>query len=163
VGVPLVVGVGHPDRGDDTVGLLVADAVHSADPAVDVAALADPLALLDVMAGRDLVVVVDAAVTGTAVGTVQVFDASAAPLPAVAAGVPSSSHGVSLSDAIELARTLGVLPTRLAVITIEAGEFDLGRGAQPAVLAAAGQATATVLGLVRGAAGGRERRGRPRQ
>lgn len=157
MGLALVVGVGHPDRGDDAAGLLVADAVHAADPAVDVVRFADPLALIDTMAGRDVVVVVDAAVTGAAVGTVHVFDASAAPLPAVATGAPSSSHGVSLSDAIELARALAVLPARLVVLTIEAGEFDLGRTAQPAVLAAIGQATATALRLVKGAAGGSAR------
>lgn len=154
----MVVGIGHPDRGDDAAGVLVAEAVRSARPDLDVVCLADPLALVDVVAGRELAVVVDAAVAGNPVGTVLLIEAGESPLPQQLGRHASSSHGLSVGDAIELARTLGTLPPRVAVVTLEIGSVDLGEPAQPAVLGAVDQAAATVLRLV--GRDGRERAGR---
>ena len=142
-----MVGLGHPDRGDDAVGPLVADAVRSARPDLDVVALSDPSVLVDVMSGRSHVVVVDASVTGMQVGTVQTFDAAAAALPTLSVAV-TSSHALSLGDAIELARTTGSLPQRLEVVTVEIGSVALGQPASPAVLAAVADARAVVLRLL---------------
>lgn len=146
-GEPLVVGIGHPDRGDDAVGPLVAEAVRLARPDIDVVALSDPSVLVDVMSERGHVVVVDAAVTGTDVGTVRTFDATAAALPTLSVAV-TSSHALSLGDAIELTRATGSLPQRLEVVTVEIGSVALGQPASPAVLAAVADAAASVLRLV---------------
>jgi hydrogenase maturation protease len=148
VSVPLVVGVGHPDRGDDAVGLLVAEAVGAARPDLDVRLLTDPLALVDLLSGCDLAVVVDAATTGSRTGTVHVFDATDSPLPGQRSSATASSHGLSPGDAIELARAMGQLPARLVVVAIEVDAVELGQAPQPLVLAAAGEATARVLALV---------------
>jgi hydrogenase maturation protease len=142
-----VVGIGHPDRGDDAVGPLVADAVRSARPDLDVVALSDPSVLVDVMSGRSHVVVVDASVTGMQVGTMQTFDAAAAALPTLSVAV-TSSHALSLGDAIELTRAMGSLPKRLEVVAVEIGSVMLGQPAHPAVLAAVTDAGNVVLRLV---------------
>jgi len=148
VNVPLVVGVGHPDRGDDAVGLLVAEAVGTARPDLDVRLLTDPLALVDLLPVVEVAVVVDAAVTGSPAGTVHVFDATHAPLPGLQPGGLASSHGLSPGDAIELARALGRIPARLAVVAVEIDAVDLGQPPQPAVVAAVQHAVAQVLALV---------------
>ena len=61
-GGALVVGIGNPLRGDDGVGPAVAALLRArAHPGVQVAEVhADPIALLDLWAGRRRVVLVDA-------------------------------------------------------------------------------------------------------
>jgi hydrogenase maturation protease len=133
---PLVVGVGHPDRGDDAVGPLVAAALWER-PGVhaDVVHLLEPTQLTELMAGRPLVVLVDAAASQAPPGSLRLDDVTEQPLPA-AAGRPVSTHGLGLVDAVAMARLLGTLPARLLVVTVAGSRFDLGQPAQPAVLAA---------------------------
>jgi len=155
VSVPLVIGIGNPDRGDDAAGPLVADAVTSLRPDIDVVRLSDPLALVDLLAGRHLVIVVDAALTGRPPGTVGVLDVSDSPLPGERRGSTTSSHGLSLGDAIELARALGRLPDRLLVVVVEGDAVELGQAPQPIVLASVTEATTQVLAMVDGGIGDR--------
>lgn len=121
----LVIGVGNPWRRDDAAGLLVADAVggvrHEGDATV----------LMERWAGERHVVIVDAAFSGAAPGTVSRFDASAAPLPE--RSLRSSTHAFGVHDAIELARTLGRLPERVEVYAIEGADFSAGHAMTPAV------------------------------
>jgi hydrogenase maturation protease len=49
---------------------------------------------------------------------------------------PVSSHGLSLGDAIGLARALDRMPERLILHAVEAADFRLGVGFTPAVAAA---------------------------
>jgi hydrogenase maturation protease len=77
---------------------------------------ATPLDLLDCLVEDAHVLVVDAARSGLPAGTVCLHaDAIDCPLehPVV------SSHGLDLGGTLELARTLGRLPKRLDVLTIE--------------------------------------------
>jgi hydrogenase maturation protease len=84
----------------------------------------DALGLIDAWTGSEHVVIVDASSSGAPPGTVQRFDARAAPLPA--AYLRSSTHAFGVADAVELARALGCLPARLEVLAIEGGDFTLG-------------------------------------
>ncbi|MGB8651444.1 MAG: hydrogenase maturation protease, partial [Mycobacteriales bacterium] len=71
----LLVGLGNRDRGDDAVGpVVVGQVVVDGTRAVE---LADPLALLELWAGADLAVVVDAVRTGRAPGELVVLEAGA--------------------------------------------------------------------------------------
>ena len=156
----LVVGCGHPDRGDDAVGLLVADAIRRAAPTVEVLDLLDPLRLVSVVHDHDLVVAVDAATGAGPPGTIRVHEVADAPLP-VAAARPTSTHGFALSDAIELCRVAG-LPCRLVVVTVTGSRFAVGSAPQDAVRDAVGPAVTHVLDLIepeRGASLRREGRG----
>jgi len=89
----LVIGVGNPDRGDDAAGLMAARRLRAdAQPGVVVReASGEATALIDAWDGFARVIVIDAAHSGAAPGTVTRFDAVAAPLPASLAR--ESTHG----------------------------------------------------------------------
>ena len=119
-----MIGVGNAWRRDDGAGPALARrcrARHTADPAE----------LLDLWEGATWAVVVDAAASGAAPGTVHRFDAVAGPLPA--GRTPASTHAFGVGDAVELARALDRLPARLDVLAIEGEDFGPGTGLTAAV------------------------------
>jgi hydrogenase maturation protease len=139
-----VIGVGNAMRGDDAVGLEVARLLEGSLPAG--VALhtceGEPVALLDLWAGCDRVLLVDAMRSGAEPGTVRVFDAVVSPLPPELAG--PSTHLVGVGEAIELARALDRLPERLEVHAIEAGQLDAGEPLSARVAAAAAVVASTI-------------------
>lgn len=121
----LVIGVGNRDRGDDAAGPHVAEQValrnsENADSLVVEGDLSD-LALL--WTGYERVVIVDAMVSGEAPGTVVELDALNTKFERPEQLV--SSHGIGLSDALQLARLLDRLPAELTLIAIEGESFEL--------------------------------------
>jgi hydrogenase maturation protease len=142
----LVVGLGTA-HGDDAVGIQVARRIAATGSGIDVVESDDPAGLIDLWAGRGLVVVVDAVVSGAAPGSLAVLDATAAPLPG-ARWAGGGTHALGLTGAVELARTLGRLPERLVVVGVEAGLLQPGAAVSDAVEAAVGAAVEAVLGLV---------------
>ena len=130
----LVIGVGHPDRGDDGVGPAVAARLQEMG-AEAVIVHGDCARLIDTWADRGQVVVIDALRMDTDPGTVHRFDARSDDLPAEA--FRSSSHLFGLADAVALARALDRLPGELIVYGVAGSRFDLGAGLSPAVEAAA--------------------------
>jgi hydrogenase maturation protease len=144
----LVVGLGHPDRGDDAVGSLVVARLHrDVLPGVQVRHLLEPTRLTDVWGGYDLVVVVDAASAPGNAGEVRVYDAGAGPLPADLGGAVSS-HGVDLPAVVETARLLHVLPPRLLVLAVTGSHVGVGDPPSPAVRAAVEGAAERVRALL---------------
>ena len=140
----LVIGLGHPDRGDDAVGTIVANRLSERAPAnVAAMALGETARLLDVIGGADEVIIVDAALSGAPPGTIHRLDANAGPLPQ--AMFAMSTHAMGVAEAIELARTLGELPARCIVFAIEGASFDLGQQPTPQVAAAIDEVMARVL------------------
>jgi len=142
----LVIGLGNRDRGDDAVGLLVAKRLRGLVPkGVRVREHeGDPVALLELWKGADLIVVIDAVQSGAPPGTVQRFEAHERALPsAVTFGI--STHGVGLAETIELARSLKKLPKRLIVYGVEGACFEIGRGLSPEVAHAIGDVVQSVL------------------
>jgi hydrogenase maturation protease len=129
----MVIGVGNAWRGDDGAGLAVARRVRElAGAGVEVREIeGDATALVDAWSGAERVVVVDAAESGAAPGTVRRFDAYSRPLPV--RSLRSSTHAFGVSDAVELARALGRLPDRLDVYAIEGASFTAGERLSPAV------------------------------
>jgi hydrogenase maturation protease len=124
----VVIGVGNPYRGDDAVGLAVAERVRDAVPN-DVVVLEceqEPTRLVDAWDGADVAVVVDACAGDDAPGTVHRFDADEGPLPARV--FRSSTHAFGVGDAVELSRALGRLPARLVVYGIGGTNFAAGAG-----------------------------------
>lgn len=140
----LVIGVGHPDRGDDAVGRVIAErlAGRTPDGVTVIDTDGDAGRLLDLFEGADNVVIVDAAVSGSVPGTIRRIDAAAGALPPVFA---MSTHAIGLADAVELARTLDRLPTRCIVYAVEGASFDLGQPLSPEVAAAVDDVVARVL------------------
>jgi hydrogenase maturation protease len=140
-----VIGIGNPLRGDDAIGLLVARRVRElAGPEVDVIELeGEPSRLIDGWQGVRLAVVVDAVRSGATEGSVIRFDATADPLP-LSLSV-TSTHALGLGDAIEIARSLDLLPTRLIVYAIEGTRFQAGAEVSPAVAAVVEAVAADVV------------------
>jgi hydrogenase maturation protease len=136
-----VIGVGNEFRRDDGVGWAVIARLHrrAADrplPPDTVLATCDgdPGRLIGLWEGTALAVVVDAAHAhpGTP-GRVHRLELDAGVLAPASA---TSSHGLGLGEAVELARALDLLPERLVVYAVEGADGDFGTGLSPAVEAA---------------------------
>ncbi len=150
----LVVGLGHPDRGDDGVGpVVVRAAARRLGPDVEVLEHEDPTDLALLWAGRERAVVVDAVRTPAgAPGRVHVLrtGAGSAPLGAddrarTAAG---GTHVFGLAAAVELSRALGTLPAEVTVVGVEAADVGPGAPLSPQVATAVPAAVAAVLDAV---------------
>lgn len=143
----LVIGLGNPDRGDDAVGVQVAREV--AAERLDVLALEfdDPSEALDAWGPEDTVVVTDAISTGGVPGDIHVVDVVDQKLPAGnwSAG---GTHALGLAAVVELARTLGLMPRKLVVVGVEAGQFEHGAPLSDAVRAAVPAAAEAVFTVI---------------
>ena len=133
----MVIGVGNEWRSDDGAGLEVARRVGGRQ--LD----GEPIGLVSALEGVDEVTIVDAVSSGAPPGTVHEFEAGLAPLPAALFG-SSSTHALGVAEAIEIARSLGQLPTRVRVIGIEGARFDYGLGLSPEVEAAVEACTRSI-------------------
>ncbi|MFR9800348.1 hydrogenase maturation protease [Streptomyces sp. MS06] len=136
-----VVGVGNDFRHDDGVGWAVVDrlrqraGVRPLPPGTVLATCdGDPGRLIGLWEGAGLAVVVDAAHAhpGTP-GRVHrlALDAGSVGPPRAT----TSSHGLGLGEAVELAGVLGLLPGHLVVYAVEGADGSFGRGLSPAVAA----------------------------
>ncbi len=123
MGARLVIGIGHPDRGDDAVGRVVAARLREQRlEGVEVREHdGEATTLIEWLGGADEAILVDAALSDAEPGTVQRFDVATAVLPRARFGL--STHGIGLADAVELARSLGQLPRRCIVFAVEARSF----------------------------------------
>lgn len=123
---PLVVGLGNDQRGDDGAGL---EAARRLAPLL--AGTADvrghpgePVDLIDLWTGRNLVVLVDASPPAGRPGAIHRFERGHDPLPARGLGV--SLHAFDLAVVLDLADALGHVPDRLVVLAVEGERFGLG-------------------------------------
>ncbi len=141
----VVVCVGNRFRRDDSVGLHVADGLRELVPeGVEVLTLeGEPTTLLDIFAGSELAILVDAVAAAAAPGVIHRFDATVEPVPGSVFG--TSSHAFGLGETIELARTLGRLHGRVLVYGITGEDFDAGEGLSPSVAKAADAVAARIL------------------
>ncbi|CBG68206.1 Putative hydrogenase maturation protease [Streptomyces scabiei 87.22] len=144
-----VIGVGNEFRRDDGVGwAAVARLRERAEdlplPSDTVLATCDgdPGRLIGLWEDAGLAVVVDAAHAHPgSPGRVHRLE--------LGAGHPArsgatSSHGLGLGEAVELARLLGRLPGRLVVYAVEGADGSIGTGLSPAVTASLGPLVDTV-------------------
>jgi hydrogenase maturation protease len=144
-----VIGVGNAYRGDDAAGLVVARRLRERGVEA-IEQEGEPVALIDVFAARDAVVLVDAVQSGAPPGTVHRFDVSDGPLPRELRG-STSTHAVGLGEAIELARALGRLPPRVVVYGVEGARFATGAGLSYEVEAALAPLVEAISGELPGA------------
>src|SRR5436190_23959256 len=99
----LIIGVGNLDRGDDAAGILVAQRLAQRGVKA-VQHSGGALNLIDIWDTAQEVILVDAVVSGAAVGTVQVWDLCNQTLQNLS--FRSSTHEFGLADTFELARAL---------------------------------------------------------
>ena len=145
-GRQVVIGVGNEFRRDDGIGPEVVSRLRAQTAGTVQLLVCDgePARMIEAWDGASLAVVVDAVM------------ASSPPVPGRLHRIeldradgwdirPVSSHGLSLGDAIGLARALDRMPERLILHAVEAADFRLGVGLTPAVAAAVAPLAAAVL------------------
>jgi hydrogenase maturation protease len=130
-----VIGVGNDLRGDDGVGFAVVarlrqEARRTPLPAGTVLHTGDGDAarLMTTWENTSATIVIDAARTGSSSrpGSVRRFELGGE--PQWPAEDRTSSHGLGLAAAVELAHALDRLPRTVILYTIESADFDLGIG-----------------------------------
>jgi hydrogenase maturation protease len=133
----IVIGVGNPYRRDDGVGPAVVQRLRPRGLTGVTLAECDgePTRLLDLWAGADLAVVVDAVRTGSP--RPGVIHRRSLLHPSVGASNASSSHVMELGDSVALAAALDRLPGTLLLFAVEAADTSLGVGLSPELEAAA--------------------------
>lgn len=142
----LVLGLGNDILTDDAVGLHVAEetrALLADEPDIEVRRTTEMgLALLDEIAGREAVVIVDAVQTGASpVGTISERDACEyLPARSQQAGVASAGsmpHFLGVPETLAFGRLLGLaMPGCVTILAIEVADpYSLGTEPTPAVAA----------------------------
>ncbi|HTZ97132.1 MAG TPA: hydrogenase maturation protease [Terriglobales bacterium] len=116
----LIIGCGNRERSDDGAGILVAERLRELGIEAETR-IGEALDLIEAWNGADDVILVDAVLTGAPVGTVQAWDGRQ---PLASVRTNTSSHGLGVAEAIELAHVLDRLPTRLRVYGIEGRRFE---------------------------------------
>lgn len=140
----VVVGCGRSHRRDDQIGLLIADLLHAhPPPCTTVLKSEDPGAdLLTEVVGAQLVIIVDAnrARADWPPGTCRRFVISADGgtglddlFKSQGDRLASSSHSLSVSDALATGRELGLLAPELWIYAVSAEDFGYGDALSPGV------------------------------
>ncbi len=143
-----IIGVGQEWAGDDGVGIAVVRKLREAGSVFDLVELDEPSRLIDLLTdGADPVVIIDALLDDGPAGRVLLIDE---PQRNPLAGHLLSTHGVSVTDAIELARIAN--PDRVArrvfIVAITVQEVSRrGNGLSAKVQASVARAAARVLRL----------------
>ena len=151
---PLVIGLGNDDRGDDAAGLAVVRALggRTLGPARILEGPREATGLLDLWTGAERVIVVDAVRSGRPPGTVVRLEVGPHGFPSSVRS--SSTHGLSLAEAVGLGISLGAMPRSLVVYGVEAGDFAAGRGLSGPVARGVIEAARRVADELAGAAFG---------
>lgn len=122
-----IIGLGNGMRGDDAVGLLAARRIRQAvgDRVEAIEAEMAGVDLVELMKGAHIVMLIDAVHSGKAPGSIHRLDASVSPIGGQI--FPRSSHAIGVSEAIELARLMDVLPATVIVYGVEVGNTEFGQ------------------------------------
>lgn len=141
----VVIGVGNRDRGDDAAGLELARRLGQHPPrGAEVRECSGgAFALLEAWRGSERAILVDAADGGKRPGAIHRFEAHRQPLPAWLRH--ASTHSPGVAEAVELARSLGELPSEVVVYAIEGGAFGHGRPLSTPVRRAIGRVEARIV------------------
>jgi hydrogenase maturation protease len=146
----LVVGLGNPILGDDAVGWLVAEAVHTSCPWAEVICLSlGGLSLMERLVGYDRAIIVDAIQTHHGcVG--EVYCLPLEEVPNRSAGHTTAAHDTSLQTALKLGRKMGAkLPSEVLVVAIESEPaFEFSEKLSPDIRAAIPEAIQIVEDLL---------------
>jgi hydrogenase maturation protease len=140
-----IIGLGNELRGDDAVGLLAARQLRQTigDRAEVIEADLAGVDLIESMKGARVAILIDAARSGKNPGMIHRLDASDSPI-----GVrmrPHSSHALGISDALELSRSIGVLPAKVIVYGVEAGNTEAGQALSSAVAKALDEVVGQII------------------
>ncbi|MDF5755200.1 hydrogenase maturation protease [Spongiactinospora sp. TRM90649] len=146
----VVIGLGSDARGDDAAGLEVVRRLLVRAPAgvLITESSGDPMHLISTWSGTRLAIVIDAVSSGAPPGTVH-HDID----PRRAQLRRGSTHALGLTDALDLATALGLLPGRLLVYGIEGGDFSVQGPITPPVRTAIRETAVAIRARLNDAAG----------
>jgi hydrogenase maturation protease len=133
----LLLGIGHRFRSDDGLGPYVVRQINERkfDGIVARELNGDFTNIIELLKNYQELIVVDASIAGQPLGSYQVIDYIKDGLSVDWA--QSSTHGLGIAEGLQLAAALGVLPEKVTVYAVEAGNFDPGNQLSPEVLEAA--------------------------
>jgi len=140
-----IIGLGNSMRGDDAVGLLAARRLRQevGDRADVIEAEMAGIEIVELMKGACVAILIDAARSGQNPGIVHRLDASTG---SISPQMHSpSSHALGVSEALELARILGVQPKTVIVYGIEVGHMEAGQPLSPSVVKALDEVVSLVI------------------
>jgi hydrogenase maturation protease len=129
----LIIGIGNPYRSDDAAGVMAARRLKKAglDPSLVMEHSGEGASLMEAWKGADAVILIDAVSSGNPPGAIHRLEPINNCLPAQM--FQSSSHAFSLPQAVEMARALDELPSRLVIFGIEGSNFQAGTVLSPGV------------------------------
>jgi len=130
---PLIIGIGNRFRGDDAVGLIIADKLRGKIDADVIEHDGDATSLIDALNNRNNVLIIDAIFSNKKVGEILKYDLNKTTLPDIFA--KTSSHAMGVSEAIELARMISILPKETIFYGIEGKNFEIEQEMSEEVLA----------------------------
>jgi hydrogenase maturation protease len=139
-----IITCGNADRSDDAAGVLVAKRLWE----LGIPAEVQPGSAFELVASwykDEDVILVDAVVTGSSVGTVHRWQGRSLKVPS---NPQVSSHGFGVAEAINLARILQLLPKSLTVYGIEGKNFGMGETVSPEVLKSVVEVAQQIAALV---------------
>jgi len=147
-----VIGIGNPYRGDDAAGVLVVRQLAAAGrcpPGTEIVEhTGEPTGLLAIWAHTDAAWLIDAAVFDAPPGTVHravITAGLGSPAKLLPPGLRGmSTHALGVGDALELGSVLALLPPRLVIYAIRAGDLTAGAAPSPPVAAAIHEVTARI-------------------
>lgn len=146
----IVIGIGNSYRRDDALGPTVVDLLRTRNLAGVTYAESDgePIQLIELWQDASTAVVIDA--IRTASGRPGHVHRLSALHPSVGrtAAASATSHAVDLGDAIELARALDRLPSKLLIYAVEVSETGFGIGLSPEVAVAAREVASEIADLL---------------
>jgi hydrogenase maturation protease len=131
-----IIGVGNPLMGDDGIGIAAAErlAARQLPPGVEVIdGGTGGLTLLDLMAGAETVLLIDAVAMDRAPGSIARFSADEIDLEAEAG---LSLHETGLPAVFALGREMDLLPPRIVIFGVEPESVERRLGLSVAVEAA---------------------------
>ncbi len=142
----LVIGLGNPLRGDDGVGVRVAQmlAAQTLPPGVEVVdGGTQGLGIVNLMEKRQRVILVDAADVGQPPGRFVRFTLDEARL--LGDGRQLSVHAAGLRDALLLAQTLKMLPDEVVIFGVQPANLAWDNALSPQVEATLPNLIAAIL------------------
>jgi len=123
-----IIGIGNPFRGDDGAGWAVIEALEGKMPAqIKLSKIRGEIAeILEYFESYPVIYLIDACVGSASTGTWKRMDALVDPVDFEQS--QTSTHGLSISQAISLAKNLNQLPSKLILYAIYGDHYTTSQG-----------------------------------
>lgn len=126
----LIVGIGHPFRGDDSLGYEAILSIRKQRLPIDVESyllVGDMTQLFFLFEQYANLYIIDAIITKqNPLGTLLRLEGKE--ITKFASACTASTHSFNLAQALEMAKTLSILPKKIVIYGIEVMQFQLGEG-----------------------------------